>query len=143
MQEDSVYTELALNHRWVSLARLWFERNTPCSREKMFFELGALMPDTIRRSSDRIHCKFSLVKDAHRRIYGTSDIGETIERPPEKIKTGKGYTALILEAAKHNAVKAASFPDIKNASTLIRQLCKRGLLLRNEDGTYSAREKGE
>jgi len=129
-----------LNHQWVSLARLWFEKNTPCSREKMFVELGALMPDTIRRSSDRIHCKFSLVKDAYRRIYGTSVIDETIGIPPQKIKTGKGYTAVILEAAKHKPVKRSSFPDIKNASTFISQLYKKGLLIRNEDGTYSAIE---
>lgn len=140
MQEDSVYTELALNYQWVSLARLWLERNTPCSREKMFVELGALMPDTIRRSSDRIHCKFSLVKDAYRRIYGTNVIGETIERPPKKMKVGKGYTARILDAAKHNPIKRSSFPDIQNASTFISQLYKRGLLVRNEDGTYSAKD---
>lgn len=142
MQETSKYTELAMNHQWIALARLWLEDNAPCSREKMFVELGMLMPDTIRTSGiSPIASKQSLVKMAYRKIYGTSNVTEVIERPPERKqgkKAQKGYTQIILNEAKKRSVKPSDFAEMKNRSTFFANLVKRGLLKRNDDGSYEA-----
>ena len=135
MQEISKYTELAMNHQWIALARLWIENNAPCSREKMFIELGMLMPDTIRFHAGGIAAKHALVREAYRRIFGTLTIPDEIQAPPAKASC-KGYTKEILQAAKEKAVRPGDFPHIKRAATLMSNLRKRGVIKKNDDGSY-------
>lgn len=137
MQEASKYTELAMNHQWIALARLWLENNAPCSREKMFVELGMLMPDTIRRNGGSIAGKHTLVKQAYCSIFGTQNIPDEVPRPPTK-KVWKGYTQIILDEARKKKVRTSDFPDIKNCKSLIWQMRKRGILKKNDDGSYEA-----
>jgi hypothetical protein len=137
MQETSKYTELALSHKWVALARLWLENNTPCDRSKMFIDLGMLMPDTIRRSNDRIVSKGHLVRNAYSRIYGSGEIPEVIGRPP-KISCKLGYTHEILTEAQKRPVRKSDFPHIKHANSFFSQLRKKGKLVKNLDGSHSA-----
>lgn len=115
MQVDRQYAVLAVNGKWIQLARMWFQNNAPCSRIKAMMELAALMPSNIRHGGGKLWSKEQLAIEAHRRLYGTPIMPKVIPALPNADRNvaarncshnGAGV-ALLAHAAKHGTVSTA------------------------------------
>jgi len=136
MQDHSSYSELAIAGRWISLARKWLTKNTPCTREKMFVELGMLMPSHIRGSDNSLMDASMLVRKAYLRFYGTSQIPETISPPPPK-RLKDGHTALLRELLKtQETVRVQDIPHIRHANAHLCRMTRTGECVRVSKGVY-------
>lgn len=129
MQKPSAktkYTELANSGKWIALARAWLNENVPCSREQYFIELGMLMPSTIRGDKNRLLPTQALLRAAYYRIYGRSDIPQTISCVPSIKREPKGITGKILDALREGrTISKYDFPETKYFQTLLSRAIKR------------------
>lgn len=131
MSKASVYTELAIANKWFVLARLWFENNTPCSKEKMFVELGLLMPSTVRRGSSPLMTKSRMVVEAYRRLYKTNgEIPDTIPKYESQGKKGVSPTSRDLLRAMLKEGDIVGFEKVRHIKWYAESL--RQLVLRKE-----------
>lgn len=68
------YLEASLQGKWISLAALWIENNSPCKVSEYLSQVSPLMPTHIMKSNGKRATKISLAKQALSRIIkgGTS-----------------------------------------------------------------------
>lgn len=79
MSEACRYLELSVKGHWVALGREWLSNNAPCSREKMFVELGRLMPNDVRKANGYgMYNPITLVRMCYKKLYGSGPIPEQI-----------------------------------------------------------------
>lgn len=142
MSETSKYSKLAMSGKWISLARLWIEDNAPCSREKMFVELGSLMPGHIRASNESLYTSSQLVKQAYKRIFKTNSIPNVIEKPVVTVRFQDGVTHQIREMLRqHEILNYSQIKHLKNAGSLISRLVKEGECVRVAPRLYRRTDK--
>lgn len=136
MSPDSKYSQLAIDGKWISLAKLWITENSPCSRDKMFTELGMLMPSTVRRG-ERLASRSSLVSEAYMMLYKTKQIPEQIEKYKVKTTLRNGSTDKIRVAlSEKETVSLSDLRHLKSHSRLILWLLKKGECERVSVGVY-------
>jgi hypothetical protein len=139
MQVNSKYSKLSLSGKWIALARLWLCDNAPCSREFMFVELGAIMPTTVR-IGPVLATREKLVAEAHRRIYGTSDIPPEIPKPASTGMRKTGATDTLRSMLATMPFVVASDTKVYNAPRLLGLLAAKGEAIRISRGCYKKTE---
>jgi len=147
MQATSEQIKLSVDGKWISLARNWLEKNTPCTKEHMFVCLGKIMPGTIRLvSNGQLAEKHQLVRASYYRIYKTASIPDLILPPPE-LRTSKSREGTVTHSIRAAIKDKETFTEdyinqCVTSSTpekirkLLFYLIKRGEIKRIDDFSY-------
>lgn len=144
MPQISEYLEKSLKGKWISLARQWLEKNGPCSVEHYMVSVRPLMPTHIcYEGSDKRRTQQQLAWFAIRRIADRSQDGLLHIKPRKLSGQKKGSTDEIRRIVEqHGVINARELRHIKNGSSLLSQLCRKGEIRRLGKGVYGSIKTG-